>query len=149
MTKSFITAALAGVFAFGLTTAAFAKTGEFNNMCAEGLAMHKKIETDCAINGEVEGKTYCFGSEQAKADFMKNPKVNLKKAQTFYSKNQANPAGLRPIGKGRCRRFVPGGLRKGPPRAGPSRLFRCGVCGKTGATSGPTSSATISLGREP
>ncbi|HUU67711.1 MAG TPA: hypothetical protein VMW57_10615 [Methyloceanibacter sp.] len=86
MNKSFVTTALAGVFAVGLATAAAA--GEFNDMCAEGLAMHKQIKTDCAINGEVEGKTYCFGSEQAKADFMKHPQVNLQKAQTFYSKHQ-------------------------------------------------------------
>jgi len=88
MNTSFVTTAFAGVFALGLTTAAFAATGEFNNMCAEGLAMHKQIKTDCAINGQVEGKTYCFGSEQAKADFMKNPKVNLKKAQSYYDKHQ-------------------------------------------------------------
>ncbi len=88
MNKSIVKTALAGMFALGLTTAAFAATGEFNNMCAEGLAMHKQIKTDCAINGQVEGKTYCFGSEQAKADFMKNPKVNLKKAETYYSKHQ-------------------------------------------------------------
>ena len=88
MNKSIVTTALAGMFALGLTTAAFAATGEFKNMCAEGLAMHKQIKTDCAINGQVEGKTYCFGSEQAKADFMKNPTVNLKKAETYYSKHQ-------------------------------------------------------------
>ena len=88
MNKSFVTTVLAGVFTLGLATAAFAATGEFDNMCAEGLAMHKKIKTDCEINGQVEGKTYCFGSEDAKADFMKHPKSNLKKAQTFYSKNQ-------------------------------------------------------------
>jgi len=88
MNKSFVTTALAGVFALGLATTALAATGEFNNMCAEGLAMHKKIETDCAINAQVEGKTYCFGSEEAKTEFMKNPQANLKKANKYYSKNQ-------------------------------------------------------------
>jgi YHS domain-containing protein len=65
-----------------LATAAFAATeGEFDNMCAMGLAMGKEVKTDCSINAEIDGKTYCFGSEDAKAEFMKNPQGNLAKAQ--------------------------------------------------------------------
>ena len=44
------------------------------------------IKTDCSINAQLEGKTYCFGSKDAMAEFMKNPKENLAKAQTYYSK---------------------------------------------------------------
>ena len=36
--------------------------------------------------GLCQGKTYCFGSKEAMAEFMKNPKDNLAKAQTYYSK---------------------------------------------------------------
>jgi hypothetical protein len=37
MVRTAIASAVAGVFLFGLATAAFAVTGEFNNMGAEGL----------------------------------------------------------------------------------------------------------------
>jgi hypothetical protein len=30
-------------------------------------------------------ETYCFGSEAAETEFMKDPKGNLAKAQTYYS----------------------------------------------------------------
>ncbi|MGZ5849789.1 MAG: hypothetical protein ACXWJ4_00705 [Methyloceanibacter sp.] len=85
MSRGYITSAFAGALLLGLTTAALAATGEFNNMCTEGLALGKDIKTDCSINALLDGKTYCFGSEQAKTDFMKDPKGNLAKAQTYYS----------------------------------------------------------------
>jgi len=40
----------------------------------------------CSINGQIGGKTYCFGSQEAKTEFMKNPEGNLAKAQAYYSK---------------------------------------------------------------
>lgn len=89
MIRTYVTSALAGAFALGLATAAFAVTGEFDNMCTQGLATGQKIKTDCSVNAQIEGKTYCFGSEQAKTEFMKDPKANLAKAQATYKK----PAG--------------------------------------------------------
>ena len=87
MRRSYITSAFAGALLLGLgTTAALAVTGEFNNMCTMGLASGKDIQTDCSINAQIQGKTYCFGSKEAMAEFMKNPKENLAKAQTYYSK---------------------------------------------------------------
>ena len=85
MSRGYITSAFAGALLLGLTTAALAATGEFNNMCTEGLSLGKDVNTDCSINALLDGKTYCFGSEQAKTDFMKDPKGNLAKAQTYYS----------------------------------------------------------------
>jgi YHS domain-containing protein len=85
MFRSYITSAIAGALLIGLSTAAVAVSGEFNNMCTEGLALGKDINTDCSVNATVDGKTYCFGSEQAKADFMKDPKGNLAKAQSYYN----------------------------------------------------------------
>ena len=85
MVRSYVTSAFAGALMLGLTTAALAATGEFNNMCTEGLALGKDINTDCSINTVLDGKTYCFGSEQAKTDFMKDPKGNLAKAQSYYT----------------------------------------------------------------
>ena len=86
MTRIFNTSAIAGVMLLGLATAAFAATkGELNNMCAEGLALHKDIKTECSVNASLKGKTYCFGNQQAKTDFMKDPNGNLAKAQSYYS----------------------------------------------------------------
>jgi YHS domain-containing protein len=85
MRRSYITSAFAGALLLGLgTTAALAVTGEFDNMCTEGLALGKDIQTDCKINTAIGGKTYCFGSEQAKTDFMKDPNGNMAKAQAYY-----------------------------------------------------------------
>jgi YHS domain-containing protein len=86
MVRRYISSALAGAFVLGLATAAVAATGEFDNMCAEGLALGKEIKTDCSVNAAIDGKTYCFGNEQAKTDFMKDPKGNLAKAQAYFSK---------------------------------------------------------------
>ncbi len=85
MRRILIASAAAGAFLLGLGAAAYAVTGQFNDMCAEGLALHKQIKTDCSINDTYKGKTYCFGSKQAKADFMKNPTANLAKAEAYYA----------------------------------------------------------------
>jgi YHS domain-containing protein len=53
-----------------------------------GLAMGKEVKTDCTINGQIDGKTYCFGSEEAKTTFMKDPKGNLAKAEAYRMKKQ-------------------------------------------------------------
>jgi YHS domain-containing protein len=86
MVKSYITSALAGALLLGLTTAALAVTGEYGNMCTMGLASGKDIQTDCSINTQIQGKTYCFGSKEAMTQFMADPSGNLAKAQTYYSK---------------------------------------------------------------
>jgi YHS domain-containing protein len=85
MIRSYVASAIAGAFVLGLASASIAAAkGEFDNMCAEGLALHKQIHTDCSVNGEYKGKTYCFGNEQAKKDFMKDPSANLAKAESYY-----------------------------------------------------------------
>jgi YHS domain-containing protein len=80
MVRGYITSAVAGAFLVGMATAALAVTGEYSNMCTMGLALGKDIQTDCSINTQLEGKTYCFGSKEARTEFMKNPKDNLAKA---------------------------------------------------------------------
>ena len=86
MVRAYITSAVAGAFLLGMATAALAVTGEYGNMCTMGLATGKDIATDCSINGQIGGKTYCFGSQEAKTEFMKDPEGNLAKAQAYYSK---------------------------------------------------------------
>ena len=87
MIKTYLTPILAGAFALGLATAAFAGAGQFNDMCSWGLANNKEVKTDCSVNATIEGQTYCFSNEDAKANFMKDPDANLAKAQSFYSKS--------------------------------------------------------------
>ena len=85
--RTYISSALAGALVLGLATATLAATkGEFDNMCTQGLATGKDVQTDCSVNATIKGKTYCFGNEDAKAAFMKDPEGNLAKAQTYYSK---------------------------------------------------------------
>jgi YHS domain-containing protein len=84
MTRTLAKFALASVFTLGLAAAAFAATGEFNNMCSWGLANHKDVQTDCSVNVTIKGKTYCFSNEDAKTNFMKDPEGNLVKAEAFY-----------------------------------------------------------------
>ena len=80
-----ITSAFAGALLLGLgTTAALAVNDEFSNKCAEGLASGHDIQTDCSINMEIQGKTYCFGSKEAMTQFMADPTGNLAKAQAYY-----------------------------------------------------------------
>ena len=76
--------ALAVALMLGFATTAYAATGQFSNMCSWGLANHKDVPTDCSVNTSIKGKTYCFSSQGAKANFMKNPTANLAKAETFY-----------------------------------------------------------------
>ena len=83
--RNYIMSAVAGAALLGMATAAFAVSGEYDNMCAMGLALGKDIATDCSISGQIGGKTYCFGSETAMTDFMKDPEGNLAKAQAYYS----------------------------------------------------------------
>jgi hypothetical protein len=56
MIRSYITSAFAGALLLGFATAALAVTGEFNNMCTEGLSLGKDINTDCSINATLQGK---------------------------------------------------------------------------------------------
>ena len=69
----------------GATLAASAATGEFGNECVMGLALGKDIATDCSVNTVLNGRTYCFGNEQAKSIFLKKPGEFLTKAQIYYS----------------------------------------------------------------
>lgn len=89
MTRTIVKSALTGAMLLGLATAAWAVTGEFDNMCTMGLATSKNIQTDCSINAQLQGKTYCFGSKEAMAEFMKNPQGNLAKAQAYYSSKKS------------------------------------------------------------
>jgi YHS domain-containing protein len=88
MRTSVKTPLLATALVLGLTTAGFAATGQFDDMCAMGLSAGKEVKTDCSVNATYEGKTYCFGDEASKAQFMANPAENLAKAKQTYKEHQ-------------------------------------------------------------
>ena len=88
MSRGYITSAFAGALLLGLTTTALAVTGQFDNMCTQGLASGKEVKTDCSVNTNYKGKTYCFGNEAAKEQFMKDPDANLAKAQKYYEEHK-------------------------------------------------------------
>jgi YHS domain-containing protein len=75
---------LATILLVGIAGPAYAVTGQFDNMCAWGLANHKDVQTDCSVNATIKGSRYCFSSQDAKTNFMKSPNANLKKAEAFY-----------------------------------------------------------------
>ena len=73
-----------------LMVAGLAWAGEFDNLCTMGLAMGQNVRTDCAVNWTgKDGKTYCFGNEEAKRTFLKDSESNLKKAKDYYAKSKA------------------------------------------------------------
>ncbi|MBK5197504.1 MAG: hypothetical protein JJE37_04405 [Methyloceanibacter sp.] len=84
MIRAYITSAIVGTMMLA-TAAIAATTGEYSNMCTMGLALGKDVQTDCSINAQIDGKTYCFGSKDAMAEFMKDPKGNLAKAAAYYA----------------------------------------------------------------
>lgn len=64
---------------------ASAAEGEFNGQCAMGHAIGKVVKTECKVTWESEdGKTYCFGNEDAKKKFLEDPSANLEKAKEHY-----------------------------------------------------------------
>jgi YHS domain-containing protein len=75
---------IASVLIVGFAGSAYAAAGQFDNMCAWGLANHKDVHTNCSVNATIKGNTYCFSSEDAKNQFMKNPDSNLANATSFY-----------------------------------------------------------------
>jgi YHS domain-containing protein len=75
---------LTSVLVIAFAGSAYAATGKFDNMCAWGLANHKDVQTDCSVKATIKGGTYCFSSQDAKANFMKHPNANLNKAEAFY-----------------------------------------------------------------
>jgi YHS domain-containing protein len=85
MTRDYRVAAIMGSILLGGATVALAVEAEYDGECVMGLALGKDIKTDCSINTVIEGKTYCFGNEQAKSIFLKKPEEFLTKAQVYYS----------------------------------------------------------------
>ena len=87
-------AAVAMAFSVSSAFAADAATGEYGNHCAMGLTMGKEVKTDCKINWQdtATHKTYCFSSEEMKADWAKDTKANIAKADEAFKHTMAKGA---------------------------------------------------------
>ncbi len=81
----------AGIYAvMGLLTSSLVFAGELGNQCTTSLASGAMVQTNCKIRALYKNKTYCFGSEAAKATFLAAPESTVAKASAFYAK-QAQP----------------------------------------------------------
>jgi YHS domain-containing protein len=86
MTKKYLVSTVAGIALLGFSTGAIAAVaGEFGNYCAMGLVKGVKKITDCSVSQKIDKKTYCFGNNAAKEEFMKDPEANIVKAQEAFS----------------------------------------------------------------
>lgn len=63
-----------------------AMAGEFDDNCTFSLSEGRLFKTHCLISTVYEGKTYCFGAESSKDEFLEDPKGVIAKAQAFYDK---------------------------------------------------------------
>jgi YHS domain-containing protein len=61
-------------------------------MCVAGLAAGKRVQTDCSVNWQSEGKTYCFSGTDAKSAFLKDPGGLLTKAKENFAVADAEKA---------------------------------------------------------
>ena len=82
--------AIAAAMSFLSAPSAYADStvdgAEFGGACTMGLAEGKRIKTDCRINWKAaDGKTYCFGNEDSKTVFLKDPDANIAKARETYA----------------------------------------------------------------
>jgi hypothetical protein len=70
---------------------AAALAGEYQSLDAMGLASGKGMKTPCKVTGDFEGKTYCFRSEDAKSEFMRDAAGNRAKADAYYDSKSSDP----------------------------------------------------------
>jgi uncharacterized protein YjbI with pentapeptide repeats/YHS domain-containing protein len=59
---------------------------EFGDHCTYSLSEGRLFKTQCLISTVYEGKTYCFGTESGKDEFLDHPHEMLAKAKAFYEK---------------------------------------------------------------
>lgn len=76
-------AATAAAVAF-LATATAAAAMEYNKADALSVAQGKPKRTKCDVTEEIDGRTYCFGDETSAAEFMKDSKANIAKADDYW-----------------------------------------------------------------
>ena len=78
-----------------ITFAAEPAKGELGGNCTTGLSEGVTFKTNCAVNEVYKGKTYCFSSQGAKEEFLKNPEETVNKAKMFYEKNAPDKSSMK------------------------------------------------------
>jgi hypothetical protein len=74
--------------------AAAASAPEFGGQCAMSLAEGHSVPTDCSVKWTgPDGKSYCFGNEEAKKKFLKDPQGNLERAREYVAVNDVEATG--------------------------------------------------------
>lgn len=65
---------------------------EFNGLSAWELAQGVAVQTICEIEwiDEATEKTYCFSSKEAKANFIRDARENVKKSTVAYERSLQN-----------------------------------------------------------
>ncbi|MFM7083890.1 MAG: hypothetical protein ACKOW3_02640 [Hyphomicrobium sp.] len=66
------------------STVVIADDTEFDNLCAYGLTGGQTVKTSCVINETINKKTYCFGTQEAKTEFLKDSSNNIQKASENF-----------------------------------------------------------------
>jgi YHS domain-containing protein len=89
MTKTCLLGATV-LLVFG-ASAALAASGEYQNLDPTALANGKGWRTTCDINAQIDGRTYCFATEDTKGEFMKDPVSMRAKADAFYASKANDP----------------------------------------------------------
>jgi hypothetical protein len=76
--------------------AAAASEPEFGGQCAMSLAQGQQVQTDCSVKWVgPDGKTYCFGNEDAKRIFLNDPQGNMERAREFVAVSEVEATGKR------------------------------------------------------
>jgi hypothetical protein len=63
-------------------------------VCTIGLALGKDVQTDYSVNATIDGKTYCFGNEAAKTEFMKDARVIWPKPRSITKRSTSQDSPL-------------------------------------------------------
>ncbi len=71
-----------------------ASSAEFGDHCTYSLSEGRLFKTQCLISTVYEGKSYCFGTEAGKDEFLENPKAMIAKAQAFYEKQPVSSSNV-------------------------------------------------------
>jgi uncharacterized protein YjbI with pentapeptide repeats/YHS domain-containing protein len=69
--------------------------GEMGSNCTTGLSEGVLFQTNCSVSEVYKDKTYCFSSQGAKEEFLKNPDETINKAKMFYDKNAGDKSSMK------------------------------------------------------
>ena len=90
-------------------TGAQAADPEYKNECTMGLATKKHIPTDCSVTWKSEnGKTYCFGNEEAKRSSSRTRKAtSTRRRPSGRNWKRIDPEAARAVPENRYPRLPP------------------------------------------